>query len=74
MENCSLGVKKKKINKKIKKNQTTPTSPHVWEGFKKNPLHSFKNKLQHIQLSVTTETSNGIRFCGQMKRTKKKAF
>jgi len=32
--------------KKIKKNQTTPTSPHVvWEGFRKNPPHSFKNKL-----------------------------
>jgi len=34
--------------------QTTPTSPPiVWEGFKKNPPRSSKNKLQHIQLSDT---------------------
>jgi len=46
----SLGVRKP-----IKKNQTTPTSPHVvWEVFKKNP----PNKLQQIQLPDTTGTSN----------------
>ncbi len=46
--------------------QTTPTSPHVvQEGFKKNYPRSAKNKLQHIQLSDTTGTSNG--FYGQMK-------
>ncbi len=27
---------------------------------------SSKNKLQHIQLSDTTGTSNGTGFCGQM--------
>ncbi len=31
----------------------------VWEGFKKNYPSSSKNKLQHIQLSDTTGTSNG---------------
>ncbi len=48
--------------------QTAPTSPHVvWEGFKKNSPHSSKNKLQHIQLSNTTGTSNGTGVYGQMK-------
>ncbi len=48
--------------------QTAPTSPRVvWEGFKKNYPPSSKNKLQHIQLSDTTGTSNGIGFYGQMK-------
>ncbi len=52
----------------LKKNgQTSPTSPHVVrEGFKKNSPHSSKNKLQHIQLSDTTGTSNGTGFYGQM--------
>ncbi len=31
-------------------------------------LRSSKNKLQHIQLSDTTETSNGTGFYGQMKQ------
>ncbi len=39
----------------------------VWEGFKKNDPSSSKNKLQHIQLSDTTGTSNGTGFYGQMK-------
>ncbi len=39
----------------------------VWEGFKKNYPSSSKNKLQHIQLSDTTGTSNGTGFYGQMK-------
>ncbi len=56
----------------LKKYQTAPTSPHVvWEGFKKNSPHSSKNKLQHIQLSDTTGTSNGTGFYGQMKLEKK---
>ncbi len=51
-----------------KNSQTAPTSPHVvWEGFKKNSPSSSKNKLQHIQLSDTTGTSNGTGFYGQMK-------
>ncbi len=51
-----------------KNSQTAPTSPHVvWEGFKKNYPSSSKNKLQHIQLSDTTGTSNGTGFYGQMK-------
>ncbi len=59
--------------KTLKKNcQTAPTSPHVgWEGFqlyliyiKKNSPSSSKNKLQHIQLSDTTGTSNGTGFYG----------
>ncbi len=37
----------------------------VWEGFKKNYPSSSKNKLQHIQLSDMTGTSNG-----QMKKKK----
>ncbi len=42
--------------------------PHVVrEGFKKNSPRSSKNKLQHIQLSDTTGTSNGTGFYGQMK-------
>ncbi len=42
--------------------------PHVvWEGFKKNSPSSSKNKLQHIQLSDMTVTSNGTGFYGQMK-------
>ncbi len=55
--------------KTLEKNcQTVPTSPHVvWEGFKKNSPSSSKNKLQHIQLSDTTGTSNGTGFYGQMK-------
>ncbi len=65
----SWGQKPKK-----KKNQTSPISPHVVrEGFKKNSPHSSKNKLQHIQLSDTTGTSNGTGFYGQMK-LKKIAF
>ncbi len=45
--------------------QTAPTSPHVvWEGFKKNNPSSSKNKLQHIQLSDTTGTSNGTGLYG----------
>ncbi len=40
--------------------QTSPTSPHVIP----------KNKLQQIQLSDTTGTSNGTGFCGQMKLKK----
>jgi len=53
------------------KNQTIPTSPHVvWEGFKKNPPGSSKNKLQQIQLSDMTGTKNGTGFCGQMKLKK----
>ncbi len=39
----------------------------VWEGFKKNSPSSSKNKLQHIQLSDTTGTSNGTGFYDQMK-------
>ncbi len=51
--------------------QIAPTSPHVvWEGFKKHYPSSSKNKLQHIQLSDTTETSNGTGFYGQMKLKK----
>ncbi len=38
-----------------------------------NCPHSSKNKLQQIQLSDTTGTSNGTGFYGQMK-LKKKAF
>ncbi len=54
-----------------KKSQTAPTSPDVvWEGFKKNSPRSSKNKLQHIQLSDTTGTSNGTGFFGQMKLKK----
>ncbi len=50
-----------------------PASPFVvWEGFKKKYLSSSKNKLQHIQLSHTTGTSNGTGFCGQIKPNKKK--
>ncbi len=53
--------------KTLKNCQTAPTSPHVvWEGFKKNDPSSSKNKLQHIQLSDTTGTSNGTGFYGQM--------
>ncbi len=48
--------------------QTAPTSPHVvWEGFKKHSPSSFKNNLQHIQLSDTTGTLNGTGFYGQTK-------
>ncbi len=54
-----------------KKNQTSPTSPHVVrEGFKENCPHSSKNKLQQIQLSDTTGTSNGTGFYCQMKLKK----
>jgi len=48
--------------------KTAPTSPHVvWEGFKKNPLHSSKTKLQHIQSSNTTRTSKESGFYGQIR-------
>ncbi len=51
-----------------KNGQTAPTSPRVvWEGFKKNDPRSSKNKLQYIQLSDTTGTSNGTGFYRQMK-------
>ncbi len=57
--------------KTLKKCQTAPTSPHVVrEGFKENSPCSSINKLQHIQLSDTTGTSNGTGFYGQMKQTK----
>ncbi len=62
----SWGQKPKK-----KKNQTSPKSPHVVrEGFKKNCPHSSKNKLQQIQLSDTTGTSNGTGFYCRMKLKK----
>ncbi len=62
----SWGQKPKKQTKK-----TSPISPHVVrEGFKKNSPHSSKNKLQQIQLSDTTGTSNGTGFCCQMKLKK----
>ncbi len=52
-------------------NAALPTSPHVvWEGFKENSPQSSKNKLQQIQLSDTTGTSNGTVFYGQMKLKK----
>ncbi len=55
----------------LKNEKTAPTSPHgVWEGFNKNDPRSSKNKLQHIQLSDTTGTSNGTGFYGQMKLKK----
>ncbi len=48
--------------------ETAPASSHVvWEGFKKNDPSSSKNKIQHIQLSDTTGTSNGTGFYGQTK-------
>ncbi len=55
--------------KTLEKNcQTVPTSPHVVrEGFKKYSPSSSKNKLQHIQLSDMTVTSNGTGFYAQMK-------
>ncbi len=59
--------------KTLKKNQTASTSRVIWEGFKKNYLSSSKNKLQHIQLSDTTGTSNGTGFYRQMK-IKKNSF
>ncbi len=56
------------LQKNIKQ---APTSPNVVrEGFKKNSPHSSKNKLQQIQLSDTTGTSNGTGFYGQMKLKK----
>ncbi len=61
----SWGQKPKK--KKIKH----PLYHHVVrEGFKKNCPHSSKNKLQQIQLSDTTGTSNGTGFYCQMKLKK----
>ncbi len=55
--------------------QTAPTSPHVvWDGFKKKYPNSSKNKLQHIQLSDTTGTSNGTGFYGQMKANTQYGF
>ncbi len=56
------------LQKNIKQ---APTSPNVVrEGFKKNSPSSSKNKLQQIQLSDTTGTSNGTGFYGQMKLKK----
>ncbi len=43
------------------------TWPYVTSHHKKNSPSSSKNKLQHIQLSDTTGTSNGTGFYGQMK-------
>ncbi len=40
------------------------------QGFKQNSQSSSKNKLQHIQLSDMTGTSNGTGFYGQMKQKK----
>ncbi len=52
---------------KKKNGQTAPTSPRVvWEGFKKNDPRSSNNKLQYIQLSDTTGTSNGTGFYVQI--------
>ncbi len=72
----AVGELKKKVEfwgqKTLKKKneQTAPTSLHVvWEGFKKKikkRMLSPKNNLQHIQLSDTTETSNGTGFYGQL--------
>ncbi len=66
-----LKIVESRGQKTFKKNLTAPTSPHVvWEGFKKNYPSSSKNKLQHIQSSDTTGSSNGTGFCGQMKQKK----
>ncbi len=53
----------------LKKNcQTALTPPHdVWGGSRKMILAHPKNKLQHIQLSDTTGTSNGTGFYRQMR-------
>ncbi len=62
LENCWKLLSQKTLTKN---GQTVPTSPHVvWEGFKKKSPSSSKNKLQHIQLSDTTGTSNGTGFYG----------
>ncbi len=61
--------------KTLKKSQTAPISPHVVrDSFKKYYPSSSKNKLQHIQLSDTTGTSNRTGFYGQVKKKKKKLF
>ncbi len=64
-------------NRNLKKPlKNIPNSPYITKcyfgGFqeKKNQdkkMLSSKNKLQHIQLSDTTGTSNGTGFYGQMK-------
>ncbi len=56
--------------KKKKKSNIPYITTCVWEGFKKNYPCSSKNKLQQIQLSDTTGTSNGTGFYGQMKLKK----
>ncbi len=68
-----LKIVESRGQKTFKKNLTAShvASPHVvWEGFKKNYPSSSKNKLQHIQSSDTTGSSNGTGFCGQMKQKK----
>jgi len=62
-------VESEKKRKKKKNSNNTYITTVVWEGFKKNPLLSSRNKLQHIQ-SDTTGTSNKTRFYGQMKLKK----
>ncbi len=58
-------------NRKTKKSNSPYTSPNiVWEGSKKNDPSSSENKLQHIQLSDTTGTSNGTDIYGQIKQKK----
>ncbi len=56
------------FKKTLKNSQTAPTSPQVVrEGLQKHSPSSYKNNLQHIQLSDTTGTTNGTGFYGQMK-------
>jgi len=53
----------------LKINQTTPTSPYVvYEGFKKNLSRSYKNKLQHIQLSDWNFKKDRILWSDKIKR------
>ncbi len=69
LENCRKRSRGQKTVKQ--KSQTAPTSPNiVWEGSKKNYPSSSENKLQNIQLSDTTGTSNGTGFYGQIKQKK----
>ncbi len=61
----------KTVKKKLSNSPYSPAPHVVREGFKKNsPCSSKKKKLQHIQLSDTTGTSNGTGFYGQMKLKK----
>ncbi len=69
----TAGELQKIVESQGQKTLKTTIKQHLHHHMLFGRISRSKNKLQHIQLSDTTETSSGTGFYGQMKK-KKKAF